>query len=185
MRLDYHTLIIDDLQLYADITTLEFNSQDQPQYMQQMVVPSQVNDCRFKISDLEGIYKQLRFHSYEECIDEQTFIHLMVLSYKEGTIPIQWRFKDIAFIIRLAQKYRVNYDSSPKKKGHGPDRQFVNWKIIFTIFLLLECQAQGDECRTYIESLTKDRETIQMEELIQVRYCQIGILILILGTCMV
>jgi hypothetical protein len=46
----------------------------------------------------------------------------MVMAYKNGKVPLYWRFKDIAYIITLAKKYRVSYDSSPKKLGHGPER---------------------------------------------------------------
>lgn len=59
----------------------------------------------------------------------------------------------------------MDYDGSPKKQM-GNERVFVNWKLILTIFLLLECDASRDQLEEYLQRLKEvDSDEITIEQI--------------------
>ena len=71
----------------------------------------------------------------------------MVLGYKEGTIPKEWRYLDFAVFMQIAQVFKIKplgANDSPVYSRPGEidaeKRDFVNWKKLFTYFVLLRSE---------------------------------------------
>lgn len=78
-----------------------------PAYMLNTTVPSDSLAKRFKIEDIEHFYKDMRYYSFEEYLDGQTFIHLVVLALKENRAPNAWRFFDFSAFNSIVRNFKV------------------------------------------------------------------------------
>ena len=88
-------------------------------------------------------------------LDQQTFINLMVVAFRQGRVPLVWKYLDFSKINSLCQKFSIlplmgqnpGQNDSPKmyqqKSGLNQNsqgahtRQWVNWQTILTHFALL------------------------------------------------
>ncbi len=133
------------------------------------------------MQNLEEIYKQFRYYSYEEFLDAQTLLHLVVINFKEGRMPETWRYQDFSIFIQLKDRFKtlpLGYEESPlysnkeeRKQGH---REFVQWKKLFTYFILLtsyvESSAQVEEYfDTSLMPHANEKGEISLEEFIKVK----------------
>jgi hypothetical protein len=79
----------------AAIERIDFSNADVPLYMQNITVPDDpVLDMRLTVAQLNAFYQDFRYHAYEQFLDGQTFIHIMVLAYQNKRVPFRWRYYD-------------------------------------------------------------------------------------------
>lgn len=138
--LDHFRFKVDTLELINEVNTIEFYSQIEVPHRPSL----DMLQSRFSVENLRNIYNEFRFYSYEEYLDSQTLIHLIVLNFKRGRIPTSWRYEDFGSFMNWTKKFKtkpLGVDSSPlyqRAETRGSQREFVNWKKIFTYFVLLE-----------------------------------------------
>ena len=91
-------------------------------------------------------------------IEQQTFINMLVIAFRQGKIPLTWKYESFSNIVALSHKFAVmplfgptqDLNESPKmyqsKLGAHPDTSnpsmnssssFVNWKTALTFFALM------------------------------------------------
>lgn len=76
--------------------------------MQTIALPDDpINHMRFKVTMLEHLYTDFRFHAYNEFLDGQTFAHLVLLAFQENRVPTSWRYYDFNLFLQIIQKFQV------------------------------------------------------------------------------
>ena len=75
-----------------------------------------------------------------EVLDSQTFIHMVLMAFKNLQVPEDWRKEAFDKISgwRLQFQSIIDYEAI-SERGREP-RNMVNWKQIMTYFLLNESQ---------------------------------------------
>ena len=94
---------------------------------------------------LDHFYKDLRYYSFDEYLDGQTFIHMIVLALQENRVPARWRFNDYGVFFRMVKKLKVIPDGHESSHAamygqhddEANERDFMNWKKLMTMFVLL------------------------------------------------
>jgi hypothetical protein len=104
--LEYHHYKVENLDLYKKIPINHYSASEPSQYMK-VDVPTTTLARRFKVTDLEQLYREMRYYSFEEYLDGQTFIHLIVLSMKENRVPNAWRFFDFSTFNNIVKRFKI------------------------------------------------------------------------------
>jgi hypothetical protein len=114
----------------------------------------------------------------------------MVLAFKEGRVPEQWRYVEFGKILLLQERMKIkpigaeeqspmynivsNEDQRFDSARAVQDRSFVDWKKILTYFILLASPIPNDEeLALYEKELLKfsnDRQEINLSDFIKVSY---------------
>lgn len=78
-----------------------------PLYMQDVIIPNDIVSQRLQSQHLTKYHHEFRYHSQDEFLDSEVFINLMVLAFKEGRIPEQWRYVEFGKILLLKEKMKI------------------------------------------------------------------------------
>jgi hypothetical protein len=80
--MDYEVNRFAYIDLESAIERIDFSGAEVPLYMQNISVPEDlVLDMRLSVSMLDHFYLEFRYHAFEEYLDGQTFIHLILLAF--------------------------------------------------------------------------------------------------------
>ncbi|CDW87464.1 mitogen-activated protein kinase organizer [Stylonychia lemnae] len=179
LRLDYHQFNVSALDLYSKIQTVDY----QPN--KSIMLPSQNGLTQhFKIEHLEILYKDFRQYAFDRYLDGQTFIHIIVLSLKENRVPGSWRCLEFSSFNNILRRYTVKplgmdddyskpiYSSRDQDGLAQVERQFVDWKKILTMFILLQTNMGDDqeslnEYGEQLRELANERGEISQEDFLK------------------
>ena len=105
---------------------------------------------RMKVTMLEQFYKEFRYYSFEEYLDGDTFIHLLVLAFQsQNRLPNRWRFYDFGIFNEMISKFSIlppgQQDEHYANTSVEKSREFVDWKKILTVFTLLMAPLPSDD----------------------------------------
>jgi hypothetical protein len=107
--MDYDEYRIPYIDLESSRERIDFSGAEVPLYMQNISVPEDpVLDMRISVSMLEHFYIDFRYHSFNEYLDGQTFIHLLVLAFQTPKrVPNRWRFYDFNIFNQMIEKFSI------------------------------------------------------------------------------
>jgi hypothetical protein len=99
-----------------------------------------------------------------DLLDEQSFVNLMMLAFRQGKIPYIWRFMSIDCVHKMAKRFRqqalpvialgsdepseyqTKFNQSMSKSYQSDQsRHWVNWKQILLHFILLNTPEPSSE----------------------------------------
>ena len=140
------SVLLGDLDLSSQIDTIIFE-EGPPMYLQEYCPPSELFDKRLPLDTLHAIYELFKSNSLGgELLDAQTFITLMFVNLQANALPRQWRQISFEKILELASNFsavpqsEANEGAKPLFRGKSmkitEERQYVNWKRIFTAIAL-------------------------------------------------
>lgn len=81
-------------------------------YLRTVHVPvDEVDSNRFNIDNLRAIYNEMRYNSGEkgsvDTLDQQSFINIMVLAFRQGRIPLCWKFNSFDRVNTMSKRFSV------------------------------------------------------------------------------
>ncbi len=150
------------IDLESAIERIDFSGAEVPLYMQTISVPEDpIVDMRLTVNMLEHFYKDFRYHAFEEYLDGQTFIHLMVLAFQSSKrVPKRWRYYDFTIFNQIIEKLSVRPpgldEETYANSSIESTREFVDWKKLMTLFTLIMAPMPDEhDLQDYAESLEK------------------------------
>jgi hypothetical protein len=141
--MDFEEMRIPYIDLEGAIDRIDFSGAEVPLYMQNISVPEDpIVDMRMTVSMLEGFYQDFRYHAFEEYLDGQTFIHMLVLAFQTPKrVPNRWRYYDFTIFNQMIEKFSIlppGQDAeSYANNSIDQTREFVDWKKFLTVLTLL------------------------------------------------
>ena len=146
LKADQSNFVIDYLDLSDRIELIQFQSETALSKIQANEIPMDLLSTRFKINDLESLYKDILYYSFDQYLDGQTFIHLIVLNLKENRVPIAMRYFDFSAFNSLVRRFKVNPIGHQVESlyTHRDEtqvqiqRDFLDWRVVLTMMILLQ-----------------------------------------------
>jgi hypothetical protein len=106
------------------------------------------------------MYDQFSFTGFEELLDSQTFLTLIIGNYQSYSLPQRWRNLPFQSILDLVNKFAASPLTNDGESGKSPfetngDRvQYVNWKKIFVLIALASSAIPSEQVlQTYKTTL--------------------------------
>ncbi len=150
--MNYDEYRIPYIDLESAIERIDFSGAEIPLYMQNISVPEDpVLDMRLTVSMLEHFYRDFRYHAFEEYIDGQTLMHLLVLAFQTPKrVPTRWRYYDFTIFNELIEKFKISPPGHSEEEHYANTsienaREFVDWKKLLTVFTLIMAPLPDDE----------------------------------------
>lgn len=83
-----------------------------PLYLRQIHVPvEQIDTNRFNTEDLRNLYVQMRYSTGPlgngHLLEQQTFINMLVIAFRQGRIPLTWKYEPFSNISTLSHQFSV------------------------------------------------------------------------------
>lgn len=169
LMMNEEDFIVQPTQLYRAIEMKAFGINQDPLYLQRFEYPEfRVEQTRFEVGELRYMFKQFKRTVGEkgsfDLIDEQSFVNLMMLAFRQGRIPFIWRFMSIDCVHKMAKRFRQQalpvivqgsdepsefhskFNQNPSKSYQSDQgRNWVNWKQILLHFVLLNTPVPTSE----------------------------------------
>jgi len=127
-------------------------------------------ETRMDILTLSLMYKQFKSNAYEELLDSQTFLSLIIGNYQSYTVPQRWRNLPFQSMLDLVSKFAASPLTNDGESGKnlfgssGERVQFVNWKKMFALMALASSSIPSDEkLQTYGSELAYYGSLISLE----------------------
>lgn len=131
---------------------------------------------RLKVNMLDHFYKDFRYYSFDEYLDGQTFIHMIVVAFQENRVPGKWRFYDFSVFTKMIKNVMVipdgQYDLSKplysqRNENENSEREFLDWKKILTMFILLHSNFDYNSCnideyKNSLDSIVNEKEEVSL-----------------------
>lgn len=153
-KFEEYSASLPSLLLMQYIEATHFTGQEVMPYLRHVHVPSDtIENTRFTCEQLDSLYSQFRYNTPLDVLDTQSFQNIMLLAYRQGQIPLVWKFKSFDCITQLATKFMalpmkgsdpLNSSESPMmyqaKSGlniKNQNRDWVSWKQILFHFVLI------------------------------------------------
>ena len=126
----------------------------------------QVETNRFNVDDLRNLFVQMRFSTGPlgngALLEQQTFINMLVIAFRQGRVPLTWKYEPFASISAFSQKFAVtplrgpNEIDSLKMYQHtklgqaaasspAATHSWVNWKTALTFFALINSPLPSEQ----------------------------------------
>lgn len=101
------SFIIAEADLFTKIETIDFQ-EGPPLYFQEVSVPAKVDDSRFSVAQLTGLYNDFRQNAaFDNVLDSQTFLSTIVASMQSGGVPKAWTYQPFENFGVLVKKFRT------------------------------------------------------------------------------
>lgn len=117
-----------------------------PQYLSRYEVPKGLDASRLTIETLKLMFNQLKGASYQDLLDSQTFLSIIIGNYQAYKVPDRWRTLSFGNILSLVTKFAKKPPSNMADRGTSPfasslsmgeeRSQYINWKKMFILFAL-------------------------------------------------
>jgi hypothetical protein len=128
-------------------------------------------ETRMEIKTLQLMYEQFTSTAFEEFLDSQTFLTLIIGNYQSYSLPQRWRNLSFQAMLDLVNKFAASPLTNDGENGKSPfgessgDRvQFVNWKKLFVLIALASSQIPTDQLiKTYATNLAHHGSIISLE----------------------
>ena len=94
------------------IQTQHFSGAETPLYLQNIHIPlDSTESSRFTVPQLRQLYTEMRFYTGSKgsmnTLDQQTFVNLMVVAFRQGRVPLTWKYVNFEKITGLFSKFAV------------------------------------------------------------------------------
>lgn len=91
---------------------MQYRNDEMPLYLRAVHVPTdEIESTRFAVDDLRNLYTQMRYSTgplgNASMLEQQTFVNQMVIAFRQGRIPLTWKYEPFERISALAQKFQI------------------------------------------------------------------------------
>jgi hypothetical protein len=161
--LDHGSFSLPELNLYADIDEIvDFKEQIDLPMTVDVKRPEDRRDYRFKINWLEFLFSQMAKSAFNEYIEINSFLHILLVAVRDHMTPEVWRWIDFSKFNECALNFKVEPSQVPIASKEDPGKEllfkedthkwevensqtYVNWKEIMVYFILLHSRLPSKE----------------------------------------
>lgn len=79
------------------------------------IKPTDKLSFRFKIDQIENLYKKMKKNSFNEYLEFQTALHLVLLRIKEIYCPLFWRWYSVQHLTEALLYFQITPPAAPEE----------------------------------------------------------------------